>query len=415
MVSGGADSMALLTIISDFAKIVSRVIIVHHCHHGVDENADKWLEFVELETLRFGFLFQSHYLELKLGPEFEARARKARYRAVMKNVSEGDVVMTAHHRDDQIETLLIRLSQGSGFIGLAGITSVRSFGDGVLARPLLSLTRKNLIRFLMSRKQEYIIDSSNKDLRFLRNFVRLRLLPALSKISLGVKDELIMLSDLSTDHVSKARKALGKRLPISGIDSVDLASTVMLVKWQIRFFAQLNGQFSPSTMQITEFARQCLEASKDRQPVLAIGDGKVKIKKWNQKLYWVDEELLGKEPNEPIVKVEKIGPNQSINMTFPNGVLYLQTGATSQEIHVYWGVKGCAFRLGLNQPRQSLKKLAKSFGIPPWYRRRIPLLVCYDSLVGWGDTDCRSHSVSEQSLVWEWRFVPRNKVDSSVS
>ena len=128
MISGGADSMALLALVADFSKMVMREVIIHHCDHGVAVEAGEWVQFVKTETERRGFAFRAHHLNLELGTEFESRARKARYDAVMSEVEQGDVVMTAHHRDDQVETLLIRLSQGSGLIGLAGIPVTRHFG-----------------------------------------------------------------------------------------------------------------------------------------------------------------------------------------------------------------------------------------------------------------------------------------------
>ena len=66
MISGGADSMALLTLVADFFKVVPREIVVHHCHHGVAVEADDWLQFVKAETDRRGFVFQAHYLILNI-------------------------------------------------------------------------------------------------------------------------------------------------------------------------------------------------------------------------------------------------------------------------------------------------------------------------------------------------------------
>ena len=124
--------------------------------------AGEWLQFVKTETERRGFAFRAHHLDLELGPDFEARARKARYDAVMSEVEQGDVVMTAHHRDDQVETLLIRLSQGSGLIGLAGIPVTRPFGLGVLIRPLLSLSRLQLKHVLGARNLRHVVDPRNR-------------------------------------------------------------------------------------------------------------------------------------------------------------------------------------------------------------------------------------------------------------
>ena len=140
------------------------------------------------------FAFRAHHLNLELGPEFEARARSARYDAVMSEVEQGDVVMTAHHRDDQVETLLIRLSQGSGIIGLAGIPVTRPFGLGVLIRPLLSLSRQQLKQVLLARNLRHVVDPSNQDPSYLRNYIRLQFLPALSRVAPGARGQLLQLS-----------------------------------------------------------------------------------------------------------------------------------------------------------------------------------------------------------------------------
>ena len=407
--------MALMAVIAEFSVIDSRIIVVHHCHHGIDANSDIWLQFVESESKRCGFLFQSHYLVLDMTPGFEARAREARYEAVIQYVSTGDVVMTAHHRDDQIETLLIRLSHGSGLIGWAGIPVKRPFGSGILVRPFLSISSTKLKSVLVSQNLKHIVDPSNRDTRFLRNFIRLRFLPVLCRVLPAAKEELLMLSQLATDQVCRLEEALGKGLPANGVDSVEVARTEKLIQWQVRFFAQVNGRFAPSSLQITEFGRQCIEASGDKLPEVGIGNGSMTIRKWKKKLYWVDNELLGTESDGPIERVEKIEQNQSVELTFPNGVLHVETGGIAQTIQVYWGPQVRSFRLGHKRPMQSLKQLAQTLGIVPWHRRWTPLLAIHEEIIGWGDTDCREPGLIAQSFRWKWRFVPRNKSDSSVS
>ena len=414
MISGGADSMALLALVADFSKVVPREVVVHHCHHGVAVDADDWLKFVKAETDRRKFVFQAHYLTLELGSEFEARARKARYDAVMKDVGSGEVVMTAHHRDDQVETLLIRLSQGSGLIGLAGIPVVRAFGNGLLIRPLLSLSRKQLKQVLTARNLKHIMDPSNQDPSYLRNYIRLQFLPALSRVAPTVRDHLLQLSQLATNRVFKAGETLGQRLPLLGIESVELASTETLIAWQVRFFSQAHGRYAPSALQISEFVRQCVDASDDRLPEVPIGSDVV-IRKWGGKLYWVDQVTLGEEAGSEITRCENIAPNQLAEFRFPNGVLAVTTGAASDEVSVFWGVEGRSFRLGRKRPMQSLKQLAQTLGVPPWLRRRTPLIAISDQIIGWGTIDCREEGLIPHSLQWEWRFVPRNTTDSTVS
>ena len=414
MISGGADSMALLALVADFSKMVMREVIIHHCDHCVAAEAGDWLQFVKTETERRGFAFRAHHLNLELGSEFEARARKARYDSVMSEVEQGDVVMTAHHLDDQVETLLIRLSQGSGLIGLAGIPVTRPFGLGVLIRPLLSLSRKQLSQVLAARNLRHVADPSNQDTSYLRNYIRLQFLPVLSRVAPAARDQLLQLSKVATKLVFRAGETLGEHLPVLGIDSVAVASTPSLIAWQVRFFAQAHGRHAPSALQISEFARQCVDAANDRLPEVLIGED-VAIRKWGNHLYWVDLKTLGQEAESEITRMEKIDPNQLCELRFPNGVLSLSTGAASEDVAVFWGVKGRSFRLGRKRPMQSLKQLAQTLGLPPWLRQRTPLIAISDQIIGWGAIDCRDERLIPHSLQWQWRFVPRNTADSNVS
>ena len=406
--------MALLALVADFSKIIMREVIIHHCDHSVAAEAGDWLQFVKTETERRGFAFRAHHLNLELGPEFEARARSARYDAVMSEVEQGDVVMTAHHRDDQIETLLIRLSQGSGIIGLAGIPVTRPFGLGVLIRPLLSLSRQQLKQVLTARNLGHVVDPSNQDPSYLRNYIRLQFLPVLSRVAPGARGQLLQLSKIATKLVFRAGETLGEYRPRRGIDSVGVASTPSLIAWQVRFFTQAHGRYAPSAQQISEFVRQCVDAAKDRSPEVLLGED-VAIRKWGNRLYWVDFKTLGEEADREIIRIETIEPDQKRELRFPKGVLSLNTGAAPADVAVFWGVKGRSFRLGRKRPVQSLKQLAQTLGIPPWLRQRTPLIAISDQIIGWGAIDCRDEGLIPHSFQWQWRFVSRNTIDSNVS
>ncbi len=414
MVSGGPDSMALLALVGDFSKVVPRTVVVHHCHHGVAAEANDWGSFVRSEAELRGFVFRVHRLNLSLGPNFEARARELRYKKIMSEVTSNEVVLTAHHRDDQIETLLMRLSQGSGLIGLGGIPISRKFGLGVLIRPLLSVSRKQLKQIVAIRNLKYIEDPSNQDLSYRRNFIRLQFFPALTRVAPRIEEKLLELSKLARERTKLAAIHLGKQLPVSGVEEVDMASTEILIAWQVRFFAQIQACYAPSTLQILEFARQGLEAADDRSPEVRVSPTVV-IRKWGKKLYWIDSKELGDEAENEIARFEELAPKQLLQLRFPNGILTLRNGAVSEDVSIFWGVKGRSFRRGRKRPLQSLKQLAQGLGVPPWLRKRTPVLAISDQILGWGDIDCREGGLIPYSLQWEWRFVTRNRVDSSVS
>lgn len=415
MISGGADSMALLALVSEFNRQVERRICVHHCHHGVEPAADHWATHVEAEAHTRGFEWCFHRLDLALGGEFERRAREARYAAVMAHVSSGDVVMTAHHRDDQVETVLLRLAQGSGFIGLAGIPAVRQFGQGVLVRPLLALTRAQLLSLVADRGLDYVADPSNHDVRFRRNLIRWTLLPALSRVVPKVRDQLVALSELARDRVFEAAEALDDRLPTADVDAIALADTARLIAWQVRFFCQSRGLFAPSRAQIDEFARQCLQATADRLPELQIGQSPYCVRRWQDRLYWVDPSCFSDDTAPEIHHSLSLAPNTRQQIELPTGRLTLTTAAASADIDVFFRVQQRSFRLARGRPQQSLKQLGQVLSVPPWLRRQLPLISAGECVLGWGCKDAREASSVSHSLQWHWEMRSMQDSDSTVS
>jgi tRNA(Ile)-lysidine synthase len=415
MVSGGADSMALLSLACEFNRTLQTNILVHHCNHGVAKDAVLWANFVEKGAFGQHVQYQLHELDLEKGPCFEERARNARYGAVQNYVESGDVVMTAHHLDDQLETLLIRLSQGSGLVGLSGITETRTFGLGVLVRPLLAIPRKRLLSFLVDRNIEFVTDPSNADIKYLRNHIRLKLLPALLKVDPNISSSLMALSACAKDHVLKALKSLGERCPSRGVISIPMAKTEQLIGWQVRFFCQANGFFAPSGKQVIEFSRQCIEASGDRMPEVSIEASFFCIRRWDDRLYWIDNQLAKLEIPKEFKISEKLVAHDRRELVLPMGILVLQAGACSEEVSVFFGDCQQNFRLGPKRTSKNLKKIAQILRIPPWLRRTTPFLAVNDCLIGWGGRDLRDQRLINDSLQWQWEAFPRQGNQSSVS
>lgn len=184
-VSGGADSMALadgVTQLVDEGYCQAHVVHVEHGLRGEEALADAELvrKFCEAKDLPFICVHVAvqGYAELhKLSTE-EA-ARKLRYQVLGEQAEalQADFIVTAHHADDQAETVLLKLLRGAGTEGLSGM-QVRS---GKILRPLLHLTRKHLEEYCALQKLNYCHDSSNDDLAYTRNRIRQELLPYLEK------------------------------------------------------------------------------------------------------------------------------------------------------------------------------------------------------------------------------------------
>ncbi len=178
-VSGGADSVALLDILHGLAEELSLSLIVAHVDHGIQSDSPTVRQSVAALAKQYALPFES--TELKLGPgATETEARRARY-AWLREVQQrraAPYLVTAHHQDDQIETIVLRALRGSAPAGLAGIASR---ARGGLVRPLLPFTRRELVAYASLRGLAAHDDPANRDPRHLRSWVRTTLLPLLSE------------------------------------------------------------------------------------------------------------------------------------------------------------------------------------------------------------------------------------------
>ena len=180
-VSGGPDSVCLLHILHNLRRTLEARLFVAHFDHGLrpDEDAAE-TSFVASMAETMGLPFVVDKGNIRPGPSLEDRARKARY-AFLERARErfsAAKIALGHQRNDQAETVLMRLLRGSGLAGLSGIRPLR---DGTIIRPLLQLGRWEIEAYLQERDLPFKTDQTNWDGRFLRNKIRQDLLPKLQE------------------------------------------------------------------------------------------------------------------------------------------------------------------------------------------------------------------------------------------
>ena len=182
-VSGGADSMALLHTLHALAPGLRLALHVLHVDHGLRPESPRDAEFVQAVARELGVPGEVARVTVPRGPSREAQARRARYFALetcAASIGAGRIAV-GHTRDDQAETVLMRLLEGAGPRGLAGIPPCR----GRIIRPLLEVTRQEIVAALRSLGLPWIEDPSNLDRSFLRNRIRHDLLPSLARVTGG--------------------------------------------------------------------------------------------------------------------------------------------------------------------------------------------------------------------------------------
>ena len=213
--SGGLDSTVLL----DAAVRLHgpRAFVAAHVHHGLQAAADGWPRHCAREASALGVRFELLRLDgvCRSGENLEDWAREARYRALVELAETlgAPALLTAHHADDQVETLLMRIARGTGPDGLAGIRARREHDGLQVLRPLLAVPRKRIEAYALRHGLCHVEDPTNADTARLRNAFRHRVLPVLDEVAPAFRTHLLRLAD----DLEDARAA------VSALAAIDLA------------------------------------------------------------------------------------------------------------------------------------------------------------------------------------------------
>ncbi len=285
--SGGLDSSALLHLAHAHAAEHGLQLHAFHIHHGLSPNADTWLAHCEQACVALGVPFQARHVELQRKDKTgtEEAARKARYAALGALCREHGVelLLTAHHQDDQAETVLLQLLRGSGPAGLSGMDAANTAASLlaneqlVMARPLLTASRRQLDQYVTEYGITHIHDESNDDPRFARNALRRTIMPALGDAFPGFQERLAR----SASHAQAAQRLLtelaqqdlalcldGDRLDMTRLRTLSLDRIHNL----LRHWFGTRGLRMPSAAWLSETVTQLLEARDDAQVLVTHPD-----------------------------------------------------------------------------------------------------------------------------------------------
>ncbi len=185
-VSGGVDSVALLHLVSQMPNIEA---VVAHFDHGIRDDSASDAGFVSMLSGHYGMKFMTERAELGPGAT-ENAARSARYeflRRVMKS-SGAKAILTAHHQDDLLETIVMHIQRGTG---RRGLDPMRAHPD--IMRPLINIPKQDILIYAVENGLQWREDSTNADTKYRRNHVRHKIMPKLA----NNRDELVNLNDSS--------------------------------------------------------------------------------------------------------------------------------------------------------------------------------------------------------------------------
>ena len=178
--SGGIDSSVLVDILGKNASKLNLNITVIHVNHNISSNSLIWMKHCKEFCSKLGLNFISEEVNIiSSGGGIESAARKARYKIFSKYLKNEEQILTAHHMNDVTETIFLRLLRGTGIDGLSGLEKSRKLGKGLLIRPFLEVSKKEIEEYAKENDINYIFDETNKDNEYDRNFLRNEIFPKL--------------------------------------------------------------------------------------------------------------------------------------------------------------------------------------------------------------------------------------------
>ena len=195
--SGGPDSMCLLSLVNELKNELNLKIIVAHVNHKLRIESEEEKEMVENYSKENNLIFELLEITKYSNNKFsEEDARKRRYDFFNKLIKKynANVLLTAHHGDDLIETIQMRLTRGSNLSGYIGIKMINENNNYKILRPLLSTTKENILNYLNDKNIPYRIDKTNEELKHTRNKYRHYILPFLKKENKKVHEKYLKFS-----------------------------------------------------------------------------------------------------------------------------------------------------------------------------------------------------------------------------
>ena len=394
--SGGLDSTVLLHALASLQDQHHKRVEAVHVNHGLHAGAVDWAQHCAAFCETLGIELHSMTVEVDRNqPSLEAAARDARYAAFETIMQRGDLLLTAHHQDDQAETLLLNLMRGSGLHGLAGMPRERALGEGRLLRPLLHVSRAGLEAYAEAHELSWIEDPTNASTDFDRNFLRHRVVPLLAERWPVAVSKIARSAELASESVALLDAEAQARLqPLLVTEArIDLAGLMrQQAPWQVqllRHWLRRAGAPPLPSRLLEEFLRQLEAAGDDRQPGVAWHG-------WNLRRH--GERLYLGQALADIDSAYCASWDCSAPLVLPGnlGCLRFEEGERRQ-LQVRFRREGDEVRL--KGHARSLKSLMQELEIPPWLRDRVPLVVSNGDIVAIADR--RYADNADLWLLWD--------------
>jgi tRNA(Ile)-lysidine synthase len=392
--SGGLDSMVLLHHLRQDPDIKCRLSAIHVNHH-IHPDSNQWASHCARVCRDSGVSLIT--ASVNLPNRSENAAREARYQQFEQILTAQDVLLTAHHLNDQLETVLFRLLRGTGLHGLTAMQAVSHRDHYRVCRPLLNTPREQLEHYAQHHRLKWIFDPNNDNPDYSRNRLRHQVLPALLAYHPDSLKNLRQTRDNLQHSLALLTTLLGQQNPLP----MDTYRQPELLATALYHWLHARGLSPASHLQLLQFARDCLQSGPDKSPQLVGHDYCLVM--WQQQIHAL--RLIKTDP-EALWSIT-LQAGEACELPSGQGSLLLESDEAWQlEVEVRFQQCGERLLLPGHQRHKKLKKLYQENAIPPWIRSAMPMLYIDDQLMACGDqliSRTFDRLLSQHNAQYHWR------------
>ncbi len=390
--SGGRDSSVLLHALLTSSRTSATPLVAVHVNHQLQAAADDWQAHCEREAKSLGVTFQALQASVPDNSPggTEAAARHLRYKALSRLLAPGDWLLSAHHRNDQAETLLLNVMRGSGIAGLAGIGEFQPLAEGHLVRPMRDVPAALIAAYAAQYELSWVQDPSNDDTAFDRNFVRHEVLPLFESRWPAAISSLARSTVLAGEAESLLAELAAIDLAQAGDPACMDAGVLMSLSEPrqrnlLRHAIRELGLPLPPARKLERIVTELLPARADARPLVQWQGGEAR--RYRSRLYLrtplpaaIDAPDYRLAAGTTLALGDGLGELQLVP-----GVGGIAPALAASGLAVRFRAGGETLRPAGRDHTHALKKLLQEAAIVPWMRSRLPLFYAGDDLVAVAD------------------------------
>ncbi len=392
--SGGIDSTALLHALVQHPDIDNNHLTAIHINHNIHPDAVKWSEHCQslCDEYQINFISRSVYPI----DHSENACRNERLKVFQDQLSAHDCLLTGHHMNDQVETVLFRMFRGTGINGLTGMSMNAEQQHYQVYRPLLSVSRTAIESYVQEQGLNYVEDPSNQQNHYARNFLRNQVLPLIEQHYPNVIQNILLTRQNLQQTAQLLSQLIGHHNPLN-IESIEDPETLasMLYHWLEQFKVVPCNHHA-----LNQFAIDCIHAAHDKLPELSMPDWQLKC--WQQRIY-----LLHHLPSEkPHAVSATITSNKPLLLPDGFGSLnIISEDHLSLAVTIEFQRPQEKIKLSQHKSRQKLKNIFQNNKVPPWERALMPYLYIEGCLMAVGSNLLSQEFLqllSEHKAEYQW-------------